>query len=52
MASEVEALCEVDHAVLVFRVLEEISVVLDVERHQRLTHSRSFWRILTSTNAC
>ena len=53
MAAEIEALREVDHAVLVLGVLQTpISVRIMRSDRAPLTHSRSFCKILTSTKAC
>lgn len=52
MATEVETLREVDHAMSVCRVLLALSVTLFRRYRIFLTHSRSFCKMLTSTSAC
>ena len=51
VTTKVEALCKVDHAVFVLRILLQISFAISF-RAILLTHSRSFCKILTSTKAC
>lgn len=52
MATEVETLREVDHAMSICRILFALLVTYLANIGLFLTHSRSFCKMLTSTSAC